>query len=281
MGGSRSKVAVNHNCHKPTTNPMEPLRYTLDIHPPPTAPIVNQSVNTYTPSLKIISRSSTLVVMDWDDTLFPTTMAEKVLSRSSSQNPRTFLLVDSAEFKALHQFSHSLYKLLVDLIGCHSSSNLKIVTTSSIGWPSHSLSSFGNIGYFGAVHDLLFVRNDIEVIHPAPSCLPFKSRSDCIRFKIMAFNHLYTESLNRINSMVSIGDDLCEHIAAKHAFDGAMKQNVHCLHRIKLSSKPTLQTMIQQIKVLRALVVEDIFSKLSSRNRGFDICYDFDGKRWI
>ena len=173
--------------------------------------------------------------------------------------------------------------MLLAFFAKYGTSRIKIITTSSVGWPQHSLQLFAKVGYFGAIHSLLFEEHKVDVVHPKSSCLPFKSSEESIRYKQAAIQWAYYQASPVQNSgekhrrtrrsIVSIGDGASEYLAVKRARN-SMANDVDLVHRIKLSSYPSIAEMAQQADLLSALVTNSGFERDSAMNQELDFNFD-------
>eukprot|EP01083_Nonionella_stella_P060442 157829_1 len=202
-----------------------------------------------------------LVIWDWDNTLFPTNQLLQ-MSKAKRKN------IQQTELVAL---SKSIYFVLAQYIDRYEASNVRILSASREGWIESSLCMVHHIGYFSRIYDLIFVQNQIEVIHPSPAQLPFITEQQVFVWKYNQFCSLLKEcqSADCVHTLVSIGDSMHEFKASKSAaktFD-----NVY-VHRIKLIHHPSLIDMIHEMDLLFKCC--EIF-EVSSRIDQADITIDY------
>ena len=249
--------------------------------------------------------SNTVIVFDFDDTIFPTKKYKEINSRSNainitntSPNYSTQSLVSTMRVKELKEFielSWTTFNLLKAYIEKYSHKNICIVSASSEGWIENSLKSVVDIGYFKQIYDLIFVSYKILTFNPSSDIMKlfgvkrsYKSFDDhpCVHWKYHVFKYIFDEkyvnSVNDhsrniyvINTFVFIGDSIFEHLAANRlrmdVCTKDKKKNVF-IDRIKLKYKPEINDMINEHR--------DLYSKCGSFERysfinksGFDVDY--------
>jgi len=214
-----------------------------------------------------------LVIFDWDDTLFPTTMV-------FGDQRRT---LTSSE---IHALGKSVYEVLEKYLEDFGAENLFIVTNGSKSWVLESLkiisrqykdsfdeetddeketvNSYREEDYFAAIYNTLI----------SPQAIPIISAQDehknrypqqptlwkTLSFKSIVKNHfdLYSSSDDNIFCIVSIGDSDDEFKASlegKQLINTMNRlnrtNNIARLHRIKLKAEPTLKVMMNQLALLR------------------------------
>ena len=207
---------------------------------------------------------NTVVVFDFDDTLFPTTKVKQIMKRSSSAN------ITPSEMNEFVNLSWVTYNLLKTYIAQYSKQNIFIVSASSQGWVKQALSIMYNIGYYAKIYHLLFDTKGNEIIticHPSDSIIQsFKQHANCkdvsshpaCTWKYKAFKHICDTKMNPkisrdlqlVNTFVIIGDSEFEYEAAKKLSECYKKDKNVFIHRIKLMHRPTMESLYQdQIKL--------------------------------
>lgn len=195
-------------------------------------------------SIKSIkSRSKTLILIDWDDTLFPTTWVGK-----NKIDVATKLLTNR-----LHNFFSKLdvllYKLLQNLSKC---GKVIIVTNASKKWVDIS------------ARILPFTKNLIDkriIVLSARDLYKWRYPSDMYKWKQLVFKNLVTGHIKRkqnINHVISIGDADYEHQALiklndKKLFSG--QTNRHILKSVKLIKYPSLELLLDQLILLNKSII--------------------------
>ena len=213
--------------------------------------------------------TETLIVFDYDDTLFPTTFILDKLRNSNSFRQNEIEIK-----KEIFKFSESLYNLLNDYIGMYSTKNIYIITSSSKGWIQQSLLSFIHIGYFKNIYDLFFGEstvNKINIIYRNESKNSEKTKM--YQFELL-FNKHFGNKQHDHYTIVSIGDSITEFndskLVAQKYFKKKKSNSKYILHQIKLTSKPTIKVMIEQSHLLRKLCAQFIIYSVNNKSIVFD-----------
>merc|ERR1719242_727256 len=207
----------------------------------------------------------TIVIFDWDDTLFPTT---SVVCKQEKH-------ITVGDLQSL---GHSIYKMLGKYIETFGANNVFIVTNGSENWVLDSLKEMSRVyqvsfdgiddknerrkDYWAAIYNSL-VSLKLRIVsakalysqdHPQQPTL-WKT----LVFKSIVKEHfnLYSGSDNNIYCIISIGDSENEFIASYEAKQmiSTMNRlnrnnNIARLHRVKLKEEPTIQEMVNQIESL-------------------------------
>jgi len=192
-----------------------------------------------------LQTARTMVVFDWDNTLFPTKARQLILSRASKQ-------LTESEYQELTSLSEWVYRVLRAYISFYSARNICIVTAAKRGWIESSLGSLGGIGQWAQIRKLLFFGDPaqrIEVVYPSAAILPFTKASAVAAYKHEAFQHLTRNGASRphIQMLVSIGDSYAEYQASKRC---AASVEGMCVGRVKLKKHPSLRSMIRQCQCM-------------------------------
>eukprot|EP01083_Nonionella_stella_P163856 540651_1 len=159
--------------------------------------------DTLFPTTKIMqmkNQQNKLIVFDWDDTLFPTTMQMKHKVSLSDE-----------DYTQLNELSSDIYTVLSIFITQYEARNIRILTAFEKGWINQSLSIVRNIGRFGDIYNLLFVKHTITMIHPLKRDLPFVSKRQVFEWKYQVFRILLRDShlTNDCNSIVNTKPQSC------------------------------------------------------------------------
>jgi len=244
--------------------PFHSQRYpTLQLHFPVTLGAV-QSVTLSVASPRMSSKGTAaqryMVIFDWDDTLFPTTMLygepQKKLTASE-----------------MHSLGKSVYELLAKYMKEFGAENVFIVTNGSKSWVLDSLKMISqqyketcdgsDDDYFAAIYNTLISAHSIPILSASDE---YKSRYPqqptlwkTLTLKRVVKHHfgLYSSRSNNIYCIISIGDSEDEFKASFEAKQmiSTMNRlnrtnNIVRLHRIKLKPEPTVKVMLSQIALL-------------------------------
>ena len=129
------------------------------------------------PSSTPMIKTNTVIVFDFDDTLFPTNKFKEINSRPIARNknnssPRysaqsLMSRMSSTELKQWVELSWNLFNLLKIYINTYSHENICIVSASRQGWVQQALGLVYDIGYFKQISGLIFYSYKISIFHPA------------------------------------------------------------------------------------------------------------------
>ena len=235
------------------------------------SPSPSSPVSPSLPNMIKENKKYNLVILDWDDTCFPTTtvVTDKI----------------NLTINEIDKFGKCLYELFSILINIYGDNNIYIITNAKKEWVFDSLREISQKyqlltnndpnNYFAAIYNSLLTLN-INIIS-ANDLYHKKYPQQPLLWKIKAFklitiNHF--KKLNKINKyencqyvILSIGDSEDEFTAsleAKFILKKQIKQNPYnkseiLLHRIKLRDDPTIKQMMQQMMFLKlnAKIIEN------------------------
>jgi len=206
----------------------------------------------------------TQVILDWDDTLFPTAFTQFQLQRGvrSSTHMATS---DVAQLKLLNS---SVLNLLYGFIQLFGASNVCIVSNARAQWLRESCLLYSRL--YGEVLDVLVRLYRIEVIsaHDRYGCKKAMAFMDVLRAK------------RQISQVICIGDSFEEYEAIhsvcsvfRSASAGSpRKRNIH-YYRLKLLESPSLDAMIRQLDAIQQLD----FAVVTSQH--FDRSFEFQKQK--
>jgi len=268
-------------------------RFPWPLNPVPTAN-PNRAVYSVQPppprAIKRVLQKKTLVIFDWDDTLFPTSA---VVFKQQSR----------ITIGDLYVLGKSMYELLGTYISMFGAKNLFIVTNGSKHWILDSLKEMSRIykesfeavegdeeelrgkDFFAAIYNsflslripLLSARSVYSERYPdRPSIWK------ALMFKSIVRNHFNLRRATRTREgflylMISIGDSNDEFeaaleakrmLVAKDRVNG--NNNVVRLHRVKLMEKPAILQMVGQNLnlVKKAALLSTVEGEISSKIMG-------------
>jgi len=180
------------------------------------------------------SSANTLIVLDWDNTLFPTKAIQLIRARPGEAK---WTKKDAAELCALSAW---VYRVLRAYIAAYSAQNIRIVTAARRGWVESSLKSVSRIGRWSEVAQLIS-SSSIEIVCPDSAILPFKKNAEVLNYKLNAF--VSAVSASRPSMLLSVGDSDVEFQASRKCAEGIAGM---CVGRVKLQSRPSFQCMTRQ-----------------------------------
>ena len=187
-----------------------------------------------------INNDSTLIILDWDDTLFPTTWIHK--NNINIFNNKE-LLYDKY-FKILDML---LYKLFTNLIKC---GTVLIITNALLNWIDISLSLLPKLKHlFKTVHvKIRSARGEYSHITKDPEM-----------WKKLAFrNELKKiEDIKYINNILSLGDAEYEYFALINLYQyGKNIETFKLLKSIKFIRYPSLIEIYKQIELTTKCIID-------------------------
>lgn len=195
----------------------------------------------------ILSRDRTLIILDWDDTLFPTTWVT-----SNDINIRNLNMSNSKSI--ISYFSHvdnELDHLLRTLLKC---GHVAIVTNAMLNWINISSNILPRTSKILANKNKGF---DIEVVSARGS---YQAQSnDPMDWKKLAFAEIIKNSkFRKINNIISIGDAEYEYKALINLYDenSENQKSYKLLKSVKFVKYPTNHILLDQIKVMQNAAVQ-------------------------
>jgi len=195
----------------------------------------------------ILSRDRTLIILDWDDTLFPTTWVT-----SNDINIRNLNMSNSKSI--ISYFSHidnELDHLLRTLLKC---GHVAIVTNAMLNWINISSNILPRTSKILANKNKGF---DIEVVSARGT---YQAQSnDPMDWKKLAFAEIIKNSkFRKINNIISIGDAEYEYKALINLYDEKSdnQKGYKLLKSVKFVKYPTNHVLLDQIKVMQHAAVK-------------------------
>jgi len=190
----------------------------------------------------ILSREKTLIILDWDDTLFPTTWVtnSNIDIKNIEKTPYLYNY-----FKILDRDLQELFKILINL------GDVIIVTNAQLNWINISSNILPLTNKFLRLNK----KNNkpIEVI----SARSFASQesSNPNDWKRITFDYLlYNAYQNKkYNNITSIGDAEYEYTALVNLYSHNT-DNYKILKSIKFIKYPPKEILIDQIKVIKRVI---------------------------
>lgn len=183
---------------------------------------------------------STLIIYDWDDTLFPTT----VITQHNNNGPNRDLIdLDNHIVKLLSKSLYVGYPI--------------IITNATRSWVKDSADK-----YYPKTYQFM-IQNNISVIS-AREFANSNNVNDHMQWKNITFKYFLTIIMNKnknIKNILSIGDALYEKIALEQ-FGKIINKNEHksYIKTIKYVARPTIPNLLKE-NILIYNNLEDIISK--------------------
>jgi hypothetical protein len=188
----------------------------------------------------ILSKNKTLIILDWDDTLFPTTWIT-----TNEINLRNNIDVDKHR-QYFSQVDLDLNNLLIKLIQC---GTVIIVTNALLPWIKLSSTILPKTSK---------TLNQIKIISARGD---YQSKSENpMDWKKLAFESIIQSMGKKINNIISVGDAEYEYNALISLFDPNPK-SYKLLKSVKFIKYPTKEILIDQIRVLERASVKIVTAK--------------------
>jgi hypothetical protein len=209
----------------------------------------------------ILSRDRTLIILDWDDTLFPTTWVT-----SNDINIRNLNMSNSKSIISyFSQIDNELDHLLRTLLKC---GNVAIVTNAMLNWINISSNILPRTSKILANKNKGF---DIEIVSARGS---YQSESnDPMDWKKLAFAQIIKNSkFKKVNNIISIGDAEYEYKALINLYDENCEnqKSYKLLKSVKFVKYPSNHVLLDQIKVMQQAAVQ-VSTKKSHLDLKFEL----------
>lgn len=182
-----------------------------------------------------INNNTTLIILDWDDTLFPTTWINK--NNIEIMNKKYTEIIYQRFFKNLDIALEKLFRLLIKC------GKVLIITNALLNWIDISSK------IIPLTNNLLQNTNSIKIVSARGE---YSSQSsDPMEWKRLAFKK-ELEKINKninINNIISIGDAEYEYNALIKLYSDDI-DNFRLLKAIKFIKYPNINQLIDQVNVL-------------------------------
>jgi hypothetical protein len=182
-----------------------------------------------------INNNTTLIILDWDDTLFPTTWINK--NNIEIMNKKYTEIIYQRFFKNLDIALEKLFRLLIKC------GKVLIITNALLNWIDISSK------IIPLTNNLLQNTNSIKIVSARGEYS--SNSSDPMEWKRMAFKN-ELEKINKnikINNIISIGDAEYEYNALIKLYSDDI-DNFRLLKAIKFIKYPNINQLIDQVNVL-------------------------------
>ena len=187
-----------------------------------------------------INNKTTLIILDWDDTLFPTSWINKNNIEFLSEQNKTILYN-----KFFHKIDNNLYGLLTKLIKC---GKVLIITNALLNWIDMSVNILPKTSK-------LLKSNVIKIISARGEFSHYTN--NMVDWKKLAFKRelqLLLEN-TKINNIISIGDAEYEYMALINLYENN-KQKYRLLKSIKFKRNPNINEIDEQIEITDNAIVD-------------------------
>eukprot|EP01084_Bolivina_argentea_P138246 243426_1 len=214
-----------------------------------TSTISSTSTEPQTPNMAAAAAPDMLIILDWDNTLFPTTVIERILKQSKN-NHYGFVCVGNGMIKLFNELATRTLLLLSELIATYGSHNIHIVTNSSHGWIQQSLAHAACISTrYKDIERLLFTHNITMLSAQSMFGSLYK---EPVKWKTACITHLLDGDRTKAHyeHILSIGDQYTDHVAVQAAIQTVRYTPIH--HMVKLKEEPVVKDMISEMEYIRA-----------------------------
>jgi len=179
-------------------------------------------------------QGSSIVIFDWDDTLFPTTALDPGGNLDDSVH-------QLSEHLPWHELAECAAAALQALRAARTVGDVLIVTNSDHGWVHETAARWPHLAVELCGIPVISARS---IFAPQGISSPKERKELCFRRIVECF-HSGLAGSRGVQSLVSIGDSLDEHQAAMK-----VAQNCPCyVKSLRLMERPTLTQLAQQLQV--------------------------------
>jgi len=185
-----------------------------------------------------ISNKSTLIILDWDDTLFPTSWITK-------NNIEIHAIKNEETIECFNQLDIALNKLFKTMLKC---GDILIITNALINWISISSAILPRISKLLKSTNIKIVSARGEYQQVTDNPMDWKKLAFERELNIIMKNKL-------INNVISIGDAEYEYNALINLYR-ADKKNYKLLKSVKFIRYPNNHQLLDQINVLENAILD-------------------------
>eukprot|EP01084_Bolivina_argentea_P064888 118287_1 len=182
---------------------------------------------------------NTQIILDWDDTLFPT--AYTLLNMKNGTTNSKY--IDDCSWRQLEALTNTVLRLLITFVNLFGANNVCIVTNAKLSWWNDSCLLYKQL--FSNIRKLVVNTYNIKVI----SAYDLYKRK-----KTSAFMDVLSNKHN-ISQVICIGDSNDEYEAIDSVCSVlriAGKKSIN-YYRFKLLEMPSLDAMIRQLESIKKL----------------------------
>lgn len=212
------------------------------------------------------AHDGTLILLDWDDTLFPTTFINEILN---SRDKNDLCLVRDDQIEALANLGNATLSLLTALVTKYGQNNVHIVTNSLNGWIAESLCYAACITKIYKQIQTFLEEHDITMISAQSKYAKKHIKSTPLQWKQLTFDDILKSDKTKssYSHIISIGDQITDHYSVKKCIESLTAYSpIH--HMIKLKMSPTVNDMINEIRYIDTCFFQ-IFDVISSTKSAY------------
>ena len=180
-----------------------------------------------------INNKTTLIILDWDDTLFPTSWINKNNIEFLSEQNRTILYN-----KFFHKIDDKLYDLLTKITKC---GKVIIITNALLNWIDMSVNILPKTSKLLKLKTIKIVSARGDFSHYTNNMIDWKKLAFKRELQLLLEN-------TKINNIISIGDAEYEYIALINLYENT-KQKYRLLKSIKFKRNPNIDEIDEQLEI--------------------------------
>jgi len=186
-----------------------------------------------------INNKTTLIILDWDDTLFPTSWINKNNIEFLSVENRTILYN-----KYFYKIDNNLYHLLTKMTKC---GKVFIITNALLNWIDMSVNILPKTSKLLKSNIIKIVSARGEYSHYTSNMTEWKKLAFKRELQLLLQN-------TKINNIISIGDAEYEYMALINLYENN-KQKYRLLKNIKFKRNPNIYEIDEQLEITDDAIV--------------------------
>jgi len=217
-----------------------------------------------------LEHESLLMLIDWDDTLYPTTFMNEILVQRDSNS---LALVRDDQIECLQQLGALTLSLMRSLIAKYGASNIHIVTNSVDGWIAESLSYAACIApvyrELGALLDVYRIKRvSARSAWQSDKSLTPTQWKERVYAELVSRDGVDGVEHAEYAHILTIGDQWTDHYAAKNVVASLKTYSATPIHHaVKLKMSPTCHDLVSEMMYVEACFAQifDVFTWTQSQ----------------
>ncbi len=206
-------------------------------------------------TLNNTNNHTTLIIFDWDDTLFPTSwMVKNNIDLTNKNTQQKYFILFS-------NLDSILYKLLTKLT---KHGQIVIITNAVKKWIDMSCVMLPKT--------YAIINNNIPVLS-ARDLYKTQYPNDITQWKKHTFKKLAVETDNKYKNIISVGDAEYEFLATINLYDAKAHSKHKLLKTVRLFPDPSFESLMNQLDLLY-----NSFDKIITCNRHLDLKFSNNKK---
>jgi hypothetical protein len=187
-----------------------------------------------------INNKTTVIILDWDDTLFPTSWINKNNIEFLSEQNRTVLYN-----KFFYKIDNNLHHLLTKMIKC---GKVYIITNALLNWIDMSVNILPKTSKLLNSKIIKIVSARGEYSHYTNNMTEWKKLAFKRELQLLLEN-------NKINNIISVGDAEYEYMALINLYENN-KQKYRLLKSIKFKRNPNINEIDEQLEITNNAIID-------------------------